>query len=94
MTIWKYAIETTDTQFIRMPAGAKILCCQIQAGEVNIWVLVDPEAEELHELCIRIFGTGHQIHQSQNLYYVGSYQLRGALVFHVFQDLISTRVPK
>lgn len=86
-TIWKFQIETTDTQFVQMPKDATILCVQVQNGlGVCLWAQVDP-SQPKENRCIEIFGTGHAI-ITANRRYVGTYQLSGGmLVFHAFERL-------
>lgn len=81
MTIWKYPLQIIDEQIIPMPAGAEILCCQVQRGIVCLWARVDPSAATT-ERRIHIRGTGHPGATGE---YIGTFQAEnGALVFHVF----------
>jgi hypothetical protein len=83
-TIWKFPIETTDVQDVMMPAGARILCVQVQNGVPCLWAVVEPNNCEARR-CIRVFGTGGDAHDQGD--YIGTYQLaNGALVLHVFAD--------
>lgn len=81
--IWKFPLAVTDRQSVRMPAGAELLCVQVQRGVPCLWALVDPQAP-LHEVELTTYGTGHPIDGDPGDY-IGTYQLRdGSLVFHVF----------
>jgi hypothetical protein len=40
-TIWKFPIATVDQQSLPIPAGAEMLCVQVQHGEPCIWALVN-----------------------------------------------------
>jgi hypothetical protein len=85
--IWKYVLETTDYQEIKMPLGAEILTVQIQHGMPCIWCLVDPKLGEalIKPKKIWIHDTGHAITNIEDKLYVGSYQSDvGNLIFHVF----------
>jgi hypothetical protein len=84
-TIWKFPLEVTDVQTVRMPRGARILCVQVQSGVPCLWAEVDPKAEtELRTL--RIYGTGHPMAEGEQRNYVGTFQLVGmGLVFHVYE---------
>lgn len=82
-TIWKFELETKDTQFISMPKGAEILCVQIQIGNPCVWALVDPEAEK-KDVEFSTIGTGHPVDGRPKIY-IGTYQIiHRMLVFHVF----------
>ena len=82
--IWKYDLETRDSQIIRMPKDAQILCVQIQFAKPRIWALVDPK-QPFEDRHILIFGTGHPVFQE--CLYIGTFQIRnGDLVFHVFEQ--------
>lgn len=91
--IYKYQLETTDLQIIKVPAlvGAKsfkdqVLSIDVQNGNLCIWCLVDVEEEE-REINIRIIGTGDIMPLLSKKDYLGSYVLYdGKLVFHVFVD--------
>lgn len=85
LTIWKYRLTTTDTQYAEMPKGAKILAVQMQNEVPCLWALVDPDQPKM-KVKIAIFGTGHPIDERWGLKYIGTYQLNGGLlVFHVFE---------
>ena len=81
-TIWKFPVPPTDEgSILEMPQGAEI---QVQGGGVQLWALVDPEADSETRI-FRTYGTGHPIdHEPGRL--VGTYQLNGGgLIFHVFE---------
>ncbi len=83
-TIWKYALEVTDLQIIRLPFGARPLGVQLQFGEPMLWAMVDPSAP-LEARSIVTLGTGNPFSGIAGEY-LGTYQLTGgALVFHVFE---------
>lgn len=82
-TIWKYPPDVKDTQAISMPIGAQIITMQVQDGMPNIWALVDPEAKtELRTFYI--YGTGEPLDVTHQKY-IGTFQYRTRLVFHVFE---------
>ena len=84
MKIWKYKLETTDTQYIEMPVNAKILSVQVQDGEPCLWCLVDDD-NYLVPREIEIIGTGYSIANNFKGIYIGTYQLfEGRGDFHVF----------
>lgn len=90
-TIWKYDLEVTDTQVLRLPRGAEFLTVQYQfqgsRGCPRLWALVDPE-QPPEKYTIYTFGTGHTIANAEGLSYIGTYQLMdGELVFHVFSEV-------
>jgi hypothetical protein len=83
MTIWKFQLETTGEQVVRMPDGAEVLCVQTQGGTPCLWALVDP-TKELSCRRFRMFATGQpDIDPGE---YIGTFlTLGGTLVFHVFE---------
>jgi len=91
LTIWKFSIDTADTQVINVPRDGKILCIQVQqAIGPCLWILVDSEAK-LEPRTIEVFGTGHPISRETGVrrVYIGTYQLANEqLVFHVFERLV------
>lgn len=87
-TIWKYRLETLDTQTILMPKSAQVLDVQIQNSILQLWALVIPTALD-EERTFRIYGTGHGMPDEPGRY-IASYKLeRGALVFHVFETALA-----
>lgn len=85
--IWKYTLAELGRQYLQMPAGAQILTVQLQDDMVQLWAIVDPNAEKV-ERVIDIYGTGHQMPDVGPGEYLGTFQMHGgALVFHVFEAL-------
>ena len=85
--IYKYPLQVTDKQTIKLPSEHEILCVQIQGRLPCIWAMVNPYAPE-EELLIETIGTGHRINEDKGMTrnYIGTYQISGgAFVFHVFE---------
>ena len=82
--IYKYTLEVTDEQEVKMPAGAQILCVQVQHGRPTLWALVDPE-KKLEDRRFFVHGTGNPIHSDAKVKcYIGTVQING-FVWHVFE---------
>lgn len=89
-TIWKYELETTDEQTIKIPYGGQIISIQIQNGKPCMWVLVHPKNEHIQDRNLEIYGTGHPVKdiEGTQLYHRGTYKLIDkGLVFHVFERI-------
>lgn len=87
-TIYKYPLDTKDTNILELPKGAQILTVQTQNNIPCIWALVNDKETEKESRFINTFGTGHPIDSSPRKY-IGTYQLHnGALVFHVFEETV------
>lgn len=85
MNVYKYELEVTDEQSIRLPFGAEILTVQQQSDKFCLWALVDPR-NELDERVICIHGTGHPIPDNIKLKYINTFQIPHlGLVFHAFE---------
>ena len=87
MKIWKYTLEVTYLQQLKMPRNAKILSVQTQGGAPQLWALVDESAEK-EPRHFATYGTGNSLPERADGFgeFVGTYQLQGgALVFHVFE---------
>ena len=83
-TVWKYELELVDGQEIMMPAGAEILCIQVQTVPC-VWARVEPENEMVGRI-IRMYGTGHPL-PTGTFTYIGTIQLyTGSLVLHFFEE--------
>ena len=86
--IYKYSIQITDTQTLRIPSDAQILCVQMQGAQACLWALVDSDAPLFAPRYIRVIGTGHAIANPEVLRYIGTIQLHeGSLIFHVFEEI-------
>lgn len=85
-SVYKYSIEVTDYQSVKMPRDAKILYVQLQYNSPHLWALVDKDAPIVNRH-IRIIGTGHLADDVSEVNYIGSFQMNInsiPLVFHVF----------
>jgi hypothetical protein len=83
-SIWKFPLEITDRQVVRVPRRAVILSVQTQNGVPCIWALVDTE-EETEERTFFVYGTGHECF-SEAFRFIGTFQVRQeTLVFHLFE---------
>lgn len=81
--IYKYPLVLGDTQ-IDLREDAQVLAVQTQAGLPQLWALVDDDAD-MKRVPLRIYGTGHEAPDAENLNYVGTFQQAGgALIWHVF----------
>lgn len=85
MTIWKFPLEVTDSQVIKIPEINRPLTVQSQDGTPCLWAVVDPDSPRT-KIRVLTFGTGHP-GVTAEMNYVATYQLRnGGLVFHVFVE--------
>lgn len=89
--IWKFSLQITDRQTVTMPVGANILSVQDQAGGLQLWAIVNPDAER-EQRVIEIVGTGNPMVdiEKEDLarFHIATVQVRGgALVWHVFELL-------
>lgn len=85
MRIWKFPLEVTDRQSMRIPAGAKLLTVQMQRETPCLWALVDDSTLEYEIRSIAIYGTGNPMPNDPGDY-IATFQLAGgALVFHAFE---------
>ena len=82
--IWKFALLVHDEVLVEMPAGAEVLCVQLQNGSPHLWAKVNVKSKSTARK-FYVVGTGHPMpaHAKE---YVGTFQLSGGqLVFHVFE---------
>lgn len=83
-TIYKYPVPLTDDFTLDLPKGAKVLTVQMQHGEPQLWVLVDPENYTVKR-SFRLVGTGHSV-PTVGIWYINTFQLdNGSVVFHLFE---------
>ena len=93
-TIYKYPLETTDLQSIKIPKLAdedgfmkQFLCIDTQNGCLCLWCLVDTSEQE-REVFFRVVGTGNPTPDYLcKKDYLDTYQLfGGGFVGHVFLE--------
>ena len=90
--IWKYTLEYTDSQTLDIPEGAEILTVQMQAKQIQIWAIVDPEAPK-ESITIHMITTGHEMPKMVKLDYIGTCQ-RGFELLHIFKEVTLTEQKK
>ena len=81
--IWKYPIKIGE-RIIEMPKGAKILCVKEQFEQICLWVEVYPanKKEKRHFI---VYGTGHIINDTAQIYLGSVKLLGGALIYHIYE---------
>jgi hypothetical protein len=87
MNVYKYELEITDEQMVKLPFNAQILTVQMQGNKCCLWALVDP-THELYERTICIHGTGNpiKIKDAREYKYISTFQIPHlGLVFHAFE---------
>ena len=84
LTIWKYPVQVKDFFTLEMPAGAKFLSVQVQADTPQMWFVVDIDGREAETREFFVFGTGHECSTASDMEFLGTFQLSGGLVFHLF----------
>ena len=88
-TVFKYSFDVNDYFTIEMPEDAKIISIQMQKSMPQLWALVDSDKPKKKRK-FRLAGTGHQIKENINdLQFIDTFQVHGALVFHVFEIIES-----
>lgn len=83
-SIYKYIIEITDVQSVKLAEDAKILAVGNQFGSLVLWAQVDTESKTKNRK-ILIFGTGNPFN-AINPVYVGTVQM-GNFVWHIYEEL-------
>lgn len=83
-TIYKYRLEKTGSNLIKMPMGAAPLHVGMQSGKTYIWMMVDNDQPiETRQLWLE--GTGWDMTEMpQSASYLGTAQTDESLVWHVF----------
>jgi hypothetical protein len=83
-TIFKYRIQVTGTQIIKMPIEWRPLHVGIDPkGDFCLWALVDTDNLEIDQE-IYVHGTGHNVGTDEE--YIGS-DVQGHFVWHVFRQI-------
>jgi len=91
MVIWKFHLRITDRQTVMIPKDAEILSVQEQGDGLQMWAVVDPDADR-ETRTIAIIGTGNRMpdfdSEGVSTLHIDTVQTRGGmLVWHVFELL-------
>ena len=86
LTVYKYPVMPGPFK-LQLPHGARILDVQMQAGNPQMWVLLNPDDRRVERTFYTI-GTGHTIAgvRYDDLRHRGTFQMADGLVFHVFES--------
>ena len=83
LTIWKFPLEVTEIQDVKMPQGARVLAVQAQHGRPCLWAFVNTERPN-ESRRIHMYDTGYPIPIPCE--YIGTFQSSdGVSVFHVLE---------
>lgn len=82
MKIWKYELELTDIQFIKVPYKSQILSVQVQNDILCMWAIVDDYDIDVVNIKINIVGTRNPIENNLGVF-IDTVQNNG-FVWHVF----------
>lgn len=90
MIIYKYEIPIKDEFVIDLPDHSRILTFQMQNDRPFIWCLVNPY-RQIIEQKFKLYGTGQQIFDVNNLDYIGTVQwlehlCGNTFIWHLFAD--------
>ncbi len=85
--VWKYELTNASCQEIQMPEYAEVLTIQLLNNTPSMWVRVDPE-NKLVTHSFLVVWTGEKFDGIRSNYqYIGTYQSKNHLVYHVFKIL-------
>lgn len=82
--IYKYRLHIGVTR-LELPNSSQVLSVQMQGGNLEMWVLLDPEIPKILPRTFTVFNTGEILNNNQ-MGYLATVQ-DGALVYHVFEIL-------
>jgi hypothetical protein len=85
LTMWKYPLEVTDTQWLSdVPLPAEVMSVGLDPeGQMCVWVMVDPDQSQRKNVSVTITGTGNPISNIFTPKFVGSVTV-GKFVWHVW----------
>lgn len=84
--IYKYPLEFTYPQTIKLPSSAKILYVDSQRNIPTIWAIIDTDDKSTIEVDVYIIGTGQTFDASNKLYIGSCMTENGLFVWHIFID--------
>ena len=84
--IYKYPLEFTNPQTIKLPSSAEILYVDSQRNIPTIWAIIDKDDKTTMEVDVYIIGTGQTFDASNKLYVGSCMTENGIFVWHIFID--------
>lgn len=84
--VYKYLVLVQDQQSVWLPEGAKILKFGMQDGSLYLWAQVSIYAMPTPRK-IKIFGTGHEIRDPENLKHLETVFNGEHVLLHIYEDL-------
>ena len=84
-TIFKYVLDATDDQILKIPMSARILSVESQKDSIVLYAMIDSEEIVKRGVFIKIRGTGHNCDKvDADDYFTTVKMYEDGLVFHVF----------
>lgn len=83
-TIYKYQLDVTGTQLIKMPVGADPFTAEFQGNLLCIWAAVNSKEEEFEDREFRIFGTGEHLNMTGGVFRFLNTVHHESGVWHIF----------
>jgi hypothetical protein len=89
-TIYKYKLEATEVQTIKLPFDSEVLSATYIAGDVVVYALVDPKSEGEKFVEVLVYGTGHEINKDVSAHkFINTVTIpESGLVFHIFAKMV------
>lgn len=88
-TIYKYTLDITAHQSVKLQSGYKILSAGEQNGQLVLWSVVETDNNP-EWITIEVVGTGHEIKEPDPLFadweYISTVQMSNGLVWHIFDN--------
>ena len=87
--IFKYPLQVTGEQTIKLPYPAHIQSLGEQEGQLVAWAVVDDKREADNEVDFLIVGTGHELPDQlpNHIQFTDTVQMSNGLVWHVYSGL-------
>lgn len=87
-TIYKYNLEITDRQIVKMPYNSEIISVKNQGNSLCLWAMVETNNEVRPTYEIEIFGTGNPIEKDVFREFIDTCVMPNGLVWHVFKRIV------
>lgn len=88
--IYKYPLQITDHQLVKMPLDSDVLSVDEHRGQLCLWAMVDPQSRDVIQRRIEIIGTGNPIPELQSIFrrqFIGTVVM-DPFVWHVFEHVL------
>jgi hypothetical protein len=81
--IYKYELQIANDVIVSLPETHKITDIHEQNGKLYLWCLQEHDCQK-YSFHLRIFGTGQEIKDIDDLFFIKTVHMSNGLVWHIY----------